>query len=118
MSQFIVNGIAIKNPTTFKIDRFNVTDMERLCSAKMMGTLIAKKLKFFFTYEAISAQELNTILEATWNTPNIFYPLQYVENGASKIIEVYSGSIPSELHRAGAADNWVWKHVQFNLIEQ
>ena len=30
MANFTVNGIAIKNPSSFKIERFNVTNMERL----------------------------------------------------------------------------------------
>lgn len=117
MANFIINGREIKNPSTFKIERYNVTNMERLANADMVGDLIAKKLKFYFTYEAITAGELDNILEAIWNTNSIFYPLQYVENGVVKSATVYSGSIPTELHSAKSKE-WVWKSVSFNLIQK
>jgi hypothetical protein len=118
MSHYSINGIAIKTPSTFKKERYNVTTMERLTNGDMVGDLVAKKRKFYFTYEAISAAELNTILEALWDTNQIFYPLSYPENGLQKTVQVYVGSIPAELHKAGAGANWVWKNVTFNLIEK
>lgn len=118
MANFTVNGRAIKNPSTFKIERYNVTNMERLADASMVGDLIAKKRKFYFTYEAITGEDLDNILEAIWETDELFFPLEYLENGVSKTATVYVGSIPTELHRAGRTTNWVWKGVTFNLIEQ
>ena len=110
MANFSINGVLIKNPTTFKIERYNVTTM--------VGDLVAKKRKFYFVYEAITAEDLETILNAIWETNDIFYPLIYLENGWVKRAIVYVGSIPTELHRGGATPNWVWKNVQFNLIER
>lgn len=118
MASFLINGSPIKNPTTFKIERYNVTNLERLADARMVGDLVAKKLKFYFTYEAITGEELDHILDVIWNTPGLFFTLTYQENGESKTAQVYSGSIPSELHKAGKTTNWVWKGVSFNLIEQ
>ena len=117
MANFAVNGRAIKNPSTFKIERYNVTNMERLANAKMVGDLIAQKLKFYFTYEAITASDLDNILEAIWESKKIFFPFKYVENGKAKSTTVYVGSIPTELHSAKSKE-WVWKNVTFNLIEQ
>lgn len=117
MANFAVNGRAIKNPSTFKIERYNVTNMERLANAKMVGDLIAQKLKFYFTYEAITASDLDNILEAIWESKKIFFPLKYIENGKAKSATVYVGSIPTELHSAKSKE-WVWKNVTFNLIEQ
>ena len=117
MANFAVNGRAIKNPSTFKIERYNVTNMERLANAKMVGDLIAQKLKFYFTYEAITASDLDNILEAIWESKKIFFPLKYVENSKAKSATVYVGSIPTELHSAKSKE-WVWKNVTFNLIEQ
>ena len=117
MANFAVNGRAIKNPSAFKIERYNVTNMERLANAKMVGDLIAQKLKFYFTYEAITASDLDNILEAIWESKKIFFPLKYVENGKAKSATVYVGSIPTELHSAKSKE-WVWKNVTFNLIEQ
>ena len=118
MANFQINGTAIKNPTTFKIERYNITTLERLADASMAGDLIAQKRKFYFTYDAISGNDLDVILGAIWDSAALFFPLAYLENGVSKSAEVYVGSIPSELHRAGVGSNWVWKGVNFNLIER
>lgn len=118
MANFTINGVGVKNPSSFKIERYNVTNMERLANADMVGDLIAKKRKFYFTYEAISGDDLDKILEAIWETNELFFPLKYLENGEPKTATVYVGSIPSELHKAGRTSNWVWKNVTFNLIER
>lgn len=118
MANFTINGVGVKNPSSFKIERYNVTNMERLANADMVGDLIAKKRKFYFTYEAISGDDLDKILEAIWETNELFFPFEYLENGEPKKATVYVGSIPSELHKAGRTSNWVWKNVTFNLIER
>jgi hypothetical protein len=118
MANFQINGTSIKNPTEFKIERYNVTNLERLADAKMVGDLIAKKRKFYFTYKAISGHDLDAILGLIWETNALFYELTYVENGQAKQATVYVGAIPTELHRAGRTTNWVWRNVTFNLIEQ
>jgi hypothetical protein len=118
MSNFTLNGTSIKNPSTFKIERYNVTTMTRLANASMTGDLVAKKRKFYFTYVAISSVDLDKILDAIWETSALFFPLGYLENGVSKTAQVYVGAIPTELHRAGLGTNWVWKNVTFDLIEQ
>lgn len=115
-ASFKIDGVTIKRPTLFKIERYNVTNLQRLANADMCGELIAKKRKFYFTYDAITAKDLNVILNALWETNNIFYTLTYVENGITKTAKVYVGSIPTELARTGG--NWVWKGVTFNLIEK
>ena len=119
---FKINGITIKNPSTFKIERYNVTTMERLSNADMVGDLVAKKLKFYFTYEVLPAADLDAILAAIWDSDKLFFPLEYTENGIQKSATVYVGSIPAELARihgsVGNAANWVWKGVTFNLIER
>lgn len=117
MAHFTVNGREIKNPSTFKVERYNVTNMERLANADMVGDLIAKKLKFYFTYEALTAADLDNILEAIWETDSIFYTLEYEYQGKQRTATVYSGSIPSDLHSAKSKE-WVWKNVTFNLIEK
>lgn len=117
MANFSINGVEIKNPSSFKIERYNVTNMERLANAEMVGDLIAKKRKFYFTYDAIKAKELNNILDIIWETDELFYTLSYLENGKQKSAIVYVGSIPSELHSAKSAE-WIWKNVTFDLIER
>lgn len=117
---FEINNIPVKNPSSFKIERYNVTNMTRLSNATMTGDLIAQKKKFYFTYDAISAEDLDKILEAVWDSKQLFFPLVYPYQGAQKIAMVYIGSIPAELHRGSHAANstWIWKNVTFNLIER
>ena len=116
---FVVNGVTIKNPSDFKVERYNVTTMTRLSNASMTGDIIAKKLKFYFTYEAISADDFDTILSAIWDAPELFFTLEYPYQGTQRRAEVYVGSIPSDLHRGShSSPNWVWKNVTFNLIER
>ena len=115
-TNFKINGTPIKRPSSFKIERYNVTNLQRLANAEMCGDLIAKKRKFYFTYAAITAKDLNTILDIIWETNELFFTLSYVENGQTKTAKVYAGSIPTELYRTG--DNWVWKGVTFDLIEK
>lgn len=114
---FKVNEVTIKNPSTFKIERYNVTTMERLSNASMVGDLVAQKKKFYFTYDAITAEELDTILNAIWDSKKLFFPLEYVDRGSTKKVTVYVGSIPADLHYMSSR-NTVWKNVTFNLIER
>jgi len=116
-TEFKINGRSIKRPSTFKIERYNVTNLQRLANAEMCGDLIAKKRKFYFTYNAITSKDLNNILNIIWETNSIFFTLSYVEDNKVKTAKVYSGSIPSELHRSGSGE-WVWKNVTFDLIEK
>jgi len=117
-SYFIINGHFIKNPTSFKKERYNVTNLQRLADASMAGDLIAQKRKFYFTYDAIKSSDLQNILDAIWESGTIFFPFAYMENGEWKVVEVYVGNIPSELHLGNQNHNWVWKNVTFNLIER
>lgn len=117
MANFTVNGRAIKNPSAFKLERYNVTNMERLANADMVGDLIAKKIKLFYTYDAITAGELDNILEAIWETNTLFFPVEYNYQGQQRTATCYVGSIPSELHSAKSKE-WVWKNVTFNLIQR
>lgn len=114
---FVINGVKVKNPSTFKLERYNVTTMERLSNADMVGDLVAKKLKFYFTYDAITAEEFDEILAAIWDSPQLFFPLEYEDRGSIKRATVYVGSIPSDLHYMSKR-NTVWKNVTFNLIER
>ena len=79
MANFTLNGRGIKNPSSFKIERYNVTNLERLADATMVGDLIAKKRKFYFTYDAIKGSDLDNILEAIWETNRLFFTLGYTK---------------------------------------
>ena len=114
--EYKLNGTVFKRPDNFKIERFNVTNLQRIASGEMCGDLIAKKRKFYFTYNSITSDQLEEIFNLIWETDDLFYELSYVENNTVKTAKVYVGSIPTELVRTGA--KWVWKGVTFNLIEK
>lgn len=116
-SQYKINGVEIKRPTDFKIERYRITKSERTASGKMCMEHIARKRKFYFTWEAIYSSDLNKILDIIWETDECFFTLEYVENNVVKRAVCYVGSMPTDLHRTGAGD-WVWKNVTMNFIEQ
>lgn len=116
-SQLKLNGTVIKTPHQFKIERYNITSAKRLSSGRMQMDLIAKKRKFFCTWEAITAAELNTILNIIWETNSVMFTLSYVENNVVKSATVYAGALPSTLFRTDDL-NWIWTDVQINFIEQ
>jgi hypothetical protein len=118
MSHFSINGTDIKNPTTFKISRYRITKSNRLADGTMSMELIAKKRKFFFTYDAIDTKEKDAILEEIWENDDNFYDFSYEEDGETKSATVYAGELPTELHQAYENGMWVWKNFNFNLIEK
>jgi len=115
-SEFKIDGVPIKRPSSFKISRYRLTKAGRLASGLMTMDLVAKKRKFFFTYDVIRSDELNVILDLLWKPRECFYTLTYVENNEIKEAVVYAGEIPTELYRTGGI--WVWRNVNFDLIEQ
>lgn len=115
-TSFKIDGVEIKRPSTFKKSRYVLTKSGRLANGKMTADIVAKKRKFYFTYDAIDARDMNKILDLIWETDKFFFELEYIENNEVKTATVYAGEIPSDLHKTG--DIWVWKNVTFNLIEQ
>ena len=116
-TDFKLNGTTIKRPDDFNIERYKVTKATRLADASMAMEFIAHKRKFYFTWNAITATELNKILAIIWDTAAVFFTLSYVESNVTKTATVYAGSIPTRFHRSDDGD-WVWKDVTINFIER
>lgn len=113
-----INGVSIKEPDVFQISRFNLTKSGRLASGLMTMDFVAKKRKFFFTYNVISSKEMKKILDLI-DTEEMFFLLGYYENGEYKEATCYVGEIPSEKFRTAPVGGlWYWKNFNFNLIEQ
>ena len=110
-----VDGQKIKSPTSFVVERFNITKSGRVTSGAMVMDLIAKKRKFLLRYTVMSGKELNTILSLI-DGNNMFFTLSYVENGTAKSAICYAGHVPTELFRTDGV--WYWKNVNFDLIER
>ena len=116
VQQVKLNGTVIKRPWPFKIDRYKISTLERMSDGGMVGDFLARKRTFSFTYASISAVELNIILDILWETDTMFYTLEWLENNVWNTTIVYPGMIPQTIHRTG--ENWVWKDISFQLIEQ
>lgn len=113
---YTLSGTTIKRPSSFKIEKYKITNAQRLANGDMTADVIAKKRKFTFTYNQITSTELDKILDILWDDTGYFYTFTWVENGKEKSAPVYPGSIPQELHCPVGI--WVWKGVSFSLIEQ
>jgi len=114
-----INGVKIKEPPPggFSISHYNLTKSGRVSSGKMTMELVAKKRKFFFKYPVISAVDKNLIMSLIDGT-DMFFTLEYIEDGVQKSAVVYVGEIKREGFRAGGLSGWYWKNFEFDLIEQ
>lgn len=110
-----LNGVTIKEPKSFRIERYDITKASRLASGKMVMDLIAKKKKFVFNYEVLSGAELQKILDIV-DSNDVFYTFTYEENGILKTTTVYCSPITADKFRTSSG--WYWKNVSFSLIEQ
>ena len=110
-----IDGVTVKTPSDFGIEKYNLTKSGRVASGRMMIDLVAKKRKFTFAYEVISGKDLDVLLSVI-DTEKMFFPLQYEENGVTKTATVYAGAIKAKKWRTDGV--WYWKGVTFDLIEQ
>lgn len=112
----------MKNPTTFKIERYKVSTLSRIANADMVGDMVARKYKFYFTYAAITAFEYDEMLKAIWDIDGMFFYLHVPMNESlddRTTFRVYAGSIPASLNYGNHnPKTWIWKDVSFNLIQQ
>ena len=124
-TNFKINGVYIKNPTKFKLSNYKTSSLRRLASGRMVGDQLGRERKLYFTYEAITAKDLQVILDAIFWNEGMFFPVEDIERtgGASPVVRTmtcYVGEISQDLVRDNQAvdSQWVWKDVTFNLISQ
>jgi hypothetical protein len=111
-----IGGVPLlKQPTTFDIEKFNLTKSGRVASGRMKIELIAKKRKFLFSYDIISGTALESLLSVI-DTDEMLFTIDYVENNVVKSAVVYVGSIKARQFRTDGI--WYWKTVTFDLIEE
>lgn len=118
-----IDGVAIKPPlqADFKESTYLVTDMIRNAAGNMNGQILGVKHKLFFQYPSISGHELKIIYDILQAAP-LFHRVWYTLDGVSTTRYMYVGEMPRTLVRtgrgSGSASTWVWKDVNFNLIER
>lgn len=115
-SSYKINGVTIKRPSDFKTEFYRVTKSNRTASGKMVMDHIARKRKFFLSFSVLSAAELQEILNIIWETTNVFFTFEYIEDNVWKSATCYVGPISKTLLRTGGV--WFWKDVTMNFIEQ
>jgi len=109
-----LDSTAIKRPNNFKIDTYKITKASRLANGNMKMQYINKKRKFYLTYDAIDASDLEVILGII-DGEAVSFNLAYLDNNVAKTASVYVGPISRILLRTGAV--WIWKTLTFDLIE-
>lgn len=118
-----IDGTPIKPPlqADFKESTYLVTDMIRNAAGNMNGQILGVKHKLFFKYPSISGHDLKIIYDILQSTP-LFHRVWYTLDGISTTRYMYVGEMPRTLVRTGRgsgdASTWVWKDVDFNLIER
>lgn len=118
-----IDGVAVKNPTSFRVEKYTLTKSTRVSNGDMSMDFVANKRKVTISYEQINDREIGVLEDVLWgnlvNTKQCFHSLEYYENGSTEpvIMTVYSGAIPKQLHR-GDGRLWVWKDVSISLIEK
>lgn len=112
---YLINGIKIKTPHTFQIERFKLSKSGRLASGLMVMDIISKKKKFMLHYDVISGPDLTVILNLL-DSDVAFYNFQFVEIGAPVTYIVYPGAIKYDRFRNDGRT--YWKNVNFDLIQQ
>lgn len=114
---FKINGIPFKAPPgeNFEIEHYNITKADRNAEGDMIMELVAKKRKFLFFYPELSGEDLDHILRLI-DSNEVFFTLEYPDNGVQKTAVVYAGPIRRKKFRTHMG--WYWKDVSFNLIER
>ena len=118
-----IDGVKIKPPlqADFKESTYLVTDMIRNAAGTMNGQILAVKHKLFFQYPTILGRDLKIIYDILQSAP-LFHRVWYTLDGVAYTRYMYVGEMPRTLMRTGAGSGamstWIWKDVNFNLIER
>lgn len=110
-----INGVKVKQPSDFSVERYDLTKSGRVASGKMTIDIIAKKRKFILAYEVIAGPALTTLKNAV-DSYNPFFDLVYIENNVEYTVRVYRGAMKYTRFRTDGV--WYWKNLAFDLIEQ
>lgn len=110
-----INGIAIKNPTSWDVEEYKLTKAGRVATGDMTMDVIAKKRKFNLSYEVLSGKDLEAIRNILYSDDS-FYTLEYEDDNLLRSAIVYVGAITRSRFRTDGV--WYWRDVQFSLIEQ
>lgn len=112
----VIDGVEIKRPNDLDVNRYKISDLDRVLSGDNEGDYINKKTTFTLTYTAITTPEWYTIVDLLYEQPKMFYTMEIILDNIIRTYTVYPGALPSRLHMTGG--EWVWKNISFQLIEK
>jgi|WetSurMetagenome_2_1015567.scaffolds.fasta_scaffold306357_2 hypothetical protein len=103
-------------PDGVQYSDYNITKSGRTADGTMTMDYIAKKHKFEFSYDVISATDLDPVLAIIDDSSNMFFNVYYYEGSTLKSCIMYVGEIQKVPFRKGPV--WYWKTVKFDFIEK
>lgn len=116
----IIGGTVVATPHDMPIEKFNLTKSGRVASGKMTMDIIAQKRKLTCRYNAIREDDLKVILGKIYDPAAPFFSVTFDDavDGGTTTITAYSGAIKGQPFRQDTDGVWIWKDVEFALIEQ
>ena len=112
---FTLAGKVIKQPKDFRIGSFTLTKAGRTADGIIHIDRIAGKRKFYFEYEVLRGDDLDTIKDIVEGT-TMFFTLTYYDNDVAKSATVYAGALEKTQFRTDG--KWYWKNISVDFIEQ
>lgn len=87
----------------------------RSASGKMLGSVVAGKKTVEIAWGILSAEQVSTIMSSLSST---FFPLVFLENGASTSLTVYRGAVKKE-HMGYIGDGvYYYRSVSVSLVQR
>ncbi|OPX88125.1 MAG: hypothetical protein A4E53_02142 [Pelotomaculum sp. PtaB.Bin104] len=114
----IIGGVTVKTPTEMPIEKYNLTKSGRVASGKMTMELVAQKRKLNCKYNTIREDDLQVILGKIYDPANLFFSVTFDDAGGQTTITAYAGAIKGYPFRRDTDNVWLWKDVEFALVEQ
>jgi hypothetical protein len=116
-----INGVMMKTPKDIDVERYNLTKSGRVASGDMTMQLIAKKIKLSVSYEVLSGNDLQQLINVI-DGNEVFFEVDFQEpTGSARTVTCYAGAIKYKKFRTTntqAMNGWYWKDVDFSLIER
>lgn len=111
-----VNGVSLPTPSDYKIGIQDISKAERNANGTMIIERIATKRKIELSWQYLSEQDLQQVLNAV--SP-VFYQVEYLDPQERRM---KSGTFYSGDRNVGALDyikgKVRWKDCKFNIVER
>lgn len=113
---FRIAGTKVKTPTMPTIGMMEITDRERTASGKMVGDIIADKIRIEPEWQHIDDSELVQILNLI-KASRPYFTVEFPGAGGQKVMTAYNGDITYSLY-GYVNGKKRWESVTIPFIEQ